>query len=309
MYWIKKKLLFIFLGTFLLIFAVNVFCQTRKETSLWQKCQKQISTIADPQKKIEIYQKFVREHPRNYYVQEARERIAELEQDQEFKKTESENTVNAYTAFINKYPKSKLVENAKEKLLALNITLAEVDFLIARALNTATAYEEFVKKYPESTFTEQANQKINELKNCKLSISSIPEGADVYLGPGDLSSSVENSALGFYTPEILVGTKYLKGKTPFSMRLEPGVYQIAVMTSNIPEKIQKKYSRDARPGLTRETVIIPLEGCMTTSRGSNEEIVSIFRNQKIVRGGKIYRFKIEQNEEKTIDIRNLFEFN
>ena len=169
----------------------------------------------------------------------------------------------------------------------------EPEFKSAEAKNTSNPYDEFVKRIEES-------------KSSKLSISSIPEESKVFIGPKNLSSSVEHPGYGFNTPELLVGEKYLKGKTPISIDVEPGSYQIGVITNDVPEWVQKDIISKPSRGL----VMTMIEGFTSRTRADNpnESLIFIVKNKKVIRAGKIYILKIKPNEEKKLEIKDLFKF-
>ncbi len=280
--------------------------QTKKETKQWQKCEQQINAATEIQQKIAFYEKFVKDNPKNYYVKDAQAKIAELREERDFKIAESQNTLEAYRMFLSNHPQGSHLEEVKTQLLAFNLLPDEVDWIVAQARQTAIACEEFVKKHPDSRFAREAHQKIAEIRNCTL-VLDYAAGAKVYIGPDDLGSA-NNPLYDFYTPELIIGDQYFKGETPLTIKLEPGAYQVAILTIEIPESAQDEYCPAPKPGFQRGAAITPVAGCMQISRTSEEEILLIVRNQRIIRGGKLYKINLAPNAEKKLAVKDLFRF-
>lgn len=138
----------------------------------------------------------------------------------------------------------------------------------------------------------------------RITVASPLEGLEVYIGPATLGSSVANEALGFNTPEILVGSEYSQGAPPVTLAVEPGEHYVAVMTHDVPAEVKKRYGSSGSSGFA------VIEGCMTLSSPTNpgEEIVLITRNSTIVWGGKLLKVSVAENEEARLEVGDLFSF-
>jgi hypothetical protein len=153
-----------------------------------------------------------------------------------------------------------------------------------------------------TTLGAQAEQET--LETTRITVVSPVEGVAVYIGPATLGASVPNEALGFNTPEILVGSEYSRGTPPVTLAVEPGEHWVAVMTRDVPPEIQRRYGSSGGSGLA------VMEGCMTLSSPTNpgEEIVLVTRNSAIVWGGKLLKVSVAANEEKRLEVADLFAF-
>jgi hypothetical protein len=142
------------------------------------------------------------------------------------------------------------------------------------------------------------------LETARITVASPLEGVEVYVGPATLGSSVPNQALGFNTPEILVGSSYSKGAPPVTLAVEPGEHYVAVMTHDVPAEVKRRYGSSGSPGFA------VMEGCMTLSSPTNpgEEIVLVTRNSAIVWGGKLLKVSVAANEETRLEVGELFSF-
>lgn len=144
----------IFIFLILLSFVENGFSQTKRETKKWKKCKVNIGKTSNPDEMINIYEKFIKKYPQNFYIQVAKEKIADLK----FNKVKSINTIEAYKDFVKTYPNSNYVKEAEE-----NIERIEFDNMTLK--NTFGEYQKFIKKYPQSKYAEQARGRIQDIKN------------------------------------------------------------------------------------------------------------------------------------------------
>jgi hypothetical protein len=153
-----------------------------------------------------------------------------------------------------------------------------------------------------ATLGAQAEQET--LETARITVVSPAEGVEVYIGPATLGSSVPNEALGFNTPELLVGSTYSQGAPPVTLAVPPGEHYVAVMTHDVPAEVQKRYGSSGSPG------IAVIAGCMTLSSPENpgEEIVLVTRSSTIVWGGKLLKVSVAANEEKRLEVADLFAF-
>lgn len=142
------------------------------------------------------------------------------------------------------------------------------------------------------------------LETARITVVSPAEGVEIYIGPTTLGSSVPNEALGFNTPELLVGSTYSQGPPPVTLVVEPGEHYVAVMTREVPDEVKSRYGSSGSSGFG------VIEGCMTLSSPENpgEEIVLVTRSSTIVWGGKLLKVSVAANEDKRLEVTDLFAF-
>jgi len=138
-------------------------------------------------------------------------------------------------------------------------------------------------------------------------VSSTPEQYQVYIGPANLSSSVENPAMGFNMPELLIGTSYLRGETPLTLKLEPAEYQLAVATTEITDSLSNRYKRffasDRVQMISGCTKIQVISGFTKLGKSQeNEEIVLIIKERNLIMIAKITKLKVEAGKEISLSI-------
>lgn len=76
----------------------------------------------------------------------------------DWKKAESENTIEAWEAFLERHPEGTLADEAK-------LRKEKISLEIAQSINTIPAYKEFLEKYPQGPMADKAQLKIEKLYN------------------------------------------------------------------------------------------------------------------------------------------------
>ncbi len=118
----------------------------------WQKASSR-GTVA-------AYRGFIHHHPDDPRVQQARNRIESLEDQQAWKAAKGAATEAAYQQYLAQYPDGAYTAEAQGALTSLQEASA---WHSAKAAGTVTAYEAFVRKFPNATQAGQAQARIDKL--------------------------------------------------------------------------------------------------------------------------------------------------
>lgn len=125
----------------------------------WQKASAQGTAAA--------YRSFIRQHPSDPRVQQARNRIAALEDKQAWQSAHSAGTEQAYQQYLMRYPDGAYTAQAQGALTTLKETSA---WQRAQSAGTAAAYEAFVSQYPNAAEASQAQAQIDKLAGFQLEL-------------------------------------------------------------------------------------------------------------------------------------------
>ncbi len=125
----------------------------------WQKASAQGTAAA--------YRSFIRHHPDDPRVQQARNRIAALEDTQAWQSAHSAGTVAAYQQYLTQHPNGAYTSEAQAALTTLKETSA---WQSAQSAGTVSALEAFVSKYPNAAQATQAQAQIDKLAGFQLEL-------------------------------------------------------------------------------------------------------------------------------------------
>ena len=141
------------------LLAAGVLAGCSSPNADWQKASAQ-STVA-------AYRSFIKHHPDDPRVQQARNRIAALEDKQAWQSAHSVGTEQAYQQYLTQYPDGAYTAQAQGALTTLKETSA---WQSAQSAGTATAYEAFVSQYPNAAQAGQAQAQIDKLAGFQLEL-------------------------------------------------------------------------------------------------------------------------------------------
>lgn len=118
----------------------------------WQKATQQ-NTVA-------AYQQFVKEHPSDARVEQARNRINALRDEQAWSTAKSANTLDAYQQYLQQEPNGMHAADAQDKVNSLQQAAA---WQTAQSTNTAEGYRDFLQKYPNAAQASDAQAALKKL--------------------------------------------------------------------------------------------------------------------------------------------------
>jgi hypothetical protein len=127
----------------------------------WQKANQQ-NTVA-------AYQQFIQQHPSDARVQQARNRVDALKDEQAWTTAKSANTLDAYQQYLQQEPNGMHASDAQDKVTALQADAAWQD---AQSTNTAAAYQDFLQKYPNASQASQAQDALKKLTGYQALLAS-----------------------------------------------------------------------------------------------------------------------------------------
>lgn len=141
------------------VLAAGTLAACSSPNADWQKTSAQ-GTVA-------AYRSFIKDHPDDPRVQQARNRIESLEDQQAWTTAHSAATQRAYRQYLSDYPNGAFTAQAQGALTALKETAA---WQAARTAGTATAYEGFVGEFPNAPQAAQAQAEIDRLAGYQLEL-------------------------------------------------------------------------------------------------------------------------------------------
>lgn len=118
----------------------------------WQKATQQNTVTA--------YQQFIKEHPSDTRVEQARNRINALKDEQAWAAAKSANTLDAYQQYMQQEPNGMHAADAQDKVNSLQQTAAWQN---AQSTNTAQGYQDFLQKYPNAPQASDAQAALKKL--------------------------------------------------------------------------------------------------------------------------------------------------
>lgn len=118
----------------------------------WQKANQQ-NTVA-------AYQQFIQQHPNDARVEQARNRINALNDEQAWSTASSANTLDAYQQYLQQEPNGMHAADAQDKVNSLQQDAA---WQSAQSANTAAAYQDFLQKYPNAPQASDAQAALKKL--------------------------------------------------------------------------------------------------------------------------------------------------
>ncbi|MGA7538787.1 MAG: SPOR domain-containing protein [Steroidobacteraceae bacterium] len=127
----------------------------------WQKANQQNTAAA--------YQQFIQQHPNDARVQQARNRIDALKDEQAWTTAQSANTLDAYQQYLQQEPNGMHATDAQDKV---NSMQADAAWQSAQSTNTAAAYQDFLQKYPNASQASQAQDALKALTGYQALLAS-----------------------------------------------------------------------------------------------------------------------------------------
>jgi outer membrane protein assembly factor BamD (BamD/ComL family) len=127
----------------------------------WQK--------ANQQNTVTAYQQFIQQHPNDARVQQARNRINALNDEQAWDTAKSANTLDAYQQYLQQQPNGMHAADAQDKINSLQQDAAWQN---AQSTNTAAAYQDFLQKYPSSPHAADAQDALKKLTGYQVELAS-----------------------------------------------------------------------------------------------------------------------------------------
>ena len=115
---------------------------------------------ASIQNSVTGYQMFLDKHAGDQRAQEARTRIATLQDDSAWKTAQDGNSVDGYKQYIQERPDGTYVQAARDRITGLERANA---WKVAQTDGSATSLQAFLQKYPQGTEADQAKQKLAAL--------------------------------------------------------------------------------------------------------------------------------------------------
>lgn len=142
----------------LILTALLVACSSAE--SDWKK--------ADTANTAAAFQDFLTQHPSDTHAQEARDRLAKLQDEQAWSDAQSSNSLEAYQQYLQKQPSGAHVQDAHRQITALE---RAADWKTAQAANTAAALQDFLKKYTEGPEVDQAKAQLQKLEGYRVQLA------------------------------------------------------------------------------------------------------------------------------------------
>jgi hypothetical protein len=130
-------------------------CGHQKED--WQQAQQQ-NTVA-------AYQNFAQKYPDSDEAKQARQRIAQIKQQQQeqadWRSAQQANSIESYQQFLQKHPDSSHADRARQSVANLQ---RQADWQNIQNSNDVQTLQAFADKYPGSPEAAQAQQQIQQLQ-------------------------------------------------------------------------------------------------------------------------------------------------
>jgi SPOR domain len=145
----------------LCVITAGVLAACSNPNGDWQKATQQ-NTVA-------AYQQFIQQHPDDARVQQARNRIDALKDEQAWTAAKNANTLDAYQHYLQEEPNGMHATDAQDKVTTLQ---ADDAWQSAQSTNTAAAYQDFLQKYPNAPQASQAQDALKKLTGYQALLAS-----------------------------------------------------------------------------------------------------------------------------------------
>jgi outer membrane protein assembly factor BamD (BamD/ComL family) len=143
----------------LCLLAAGALAACSSPNADWQKASAQ-GTVA-------AYRSFIHHHPDDPRVQQARNRIASLQDKQAWEAARSANAEQSYRQYLAQYPNGAYTAEAQGRLTRLKEASA---WQSAKTAGTAAAYEAFVSEFPNATQVPRAQAAIDKLAGYQIEL-------------------------------------------------------------------------------------------------------------------------------------------
>ena len=127
----------------------------------WQKATQQNTEDA--------YQQFIQKHPSDSRVEQARNRISALKDEQAWSTAKSANTLDAYQQYLQQEPNGMHAADAQDKVNSLQAAAA---WQSAQSTNTPAGYQDFLQKYPNAAQASDAQAALKNLTGFQALLAS-----------------------------------------------------------------------------------------------------------------------------------------
>jgi hypothetical protein len=127
----------------------------------WQKATQQNTEDA--------YQQFIQKHPSDSRVEQARNRISALKDEQAWSTAKSANTLDAYQQYLQQEPNGMHAADAQDKVNSLQAAAA---WQTAQSTNTPAGYQDFLQKYPNAAQASDAQAALKNLTGFQALLAS-----------------------------------------------------------------------------------------------------------------------------------------
>ena len=145
----------------LCVLAAGVLAACSNPNADWQKANQQ-NTVA-------AYQQFIQQHPNDARVQQARNRINALNDEQAWNTAQSANTLDAYQQYLQQEPNGMHAADAQDKINGLQ---SDAAWQNAQSTNTAAGYQDFLQKYPNSPHAADAQDALKKLSGYQVQLAT-----------------------------------------------------------------------------------------------------------------------------------------
>ena len=141
------------------LLAVGVLAACSSPNADWQKASAQ-GTVA-------AYRSFIKRHPDDPRVQQARNRIESLQDRQAWQAAGDTGTVQSYQHYLAQYPNGAYTSDAQHALTGLKEASA---WRSAQRTGTAAAYEAFLGTFPNAAQASKAQAQIDKLAGYQVEL-------------------------------------------------------------------------------------------------------------------------------------------
>lgn len=163
--------------------AVLVACSSAE--SDWKKADSQNTTAA--------YQDFLTHHPNDTHAQEARDRIAKLEDDQAWADAQKASTTDGYQQYLQKEPNGAHAQEAHDQVAALE---RAADWKTAQQANTVAALQGFLQKYSQGPEVDEAKAALEKLQGYRVQLGAFKDEKSAQKALDNLKKRVGNDIPG-----------------------------------------------------------------------------------------------------------------
>lgn len=146
----------------LCVISAGVLAACSSPNADWQKANQQNSVAA--------YQQFIQQHPNDARVEQARNRINALKDEQAWATAQSANTLDGYQQYLQQEPNGMHAADAQDKVTGLQQDAA---WQTAQSTNTAAGYQDFLTKYPNAPTADQARDALKKLTGYQVRLASV----------------------------------------------------------------------------------------------------------------------------------------
>lgn len=115
---------------------------------------------ASAQNTVAAYQSFLDKHAGDQHAQEARNRIAALQDDSDWQTAQNGNSLDSYQQYLQAEPNGTHAQAARDEITSMERANA---WKTAQSDGSAPALQAFLQKYPQGAEAELARQKLAAL--------------------------------------------------------------------------------------------------------------------------------------------------